>query len=239
MVDWNSFTSAKAFFSEWEDSKKNFSIFFILSILMLVLLFWIKTNIPSIASQADIFSGFALFGIIAAAVDYLNEKNRLFGFLFIGKDLIDTGVAFAAGLALAVVFTVSSFAVISTPLSAVNLNASLAAFIFVVIVAPYVEELFFRMALYPTLIVALGNRLNHFQAGIISALFVSGAFALFHYAVFSAGFALMIAAFLFSLIAIMGNRLFASTYFSYGLHLGNNFIAFGGLAALAGLGLAA
>lgn len=232
MVNLNVLGSAKLFFSEWEDSRKYFSLFFLITIFFLVLLVWIKTNIPTIAYQADIFLGFTFVGIIFAAIDYIKKDNGLFGFLFIGKNLTTTLIAFVVGCFIAALFFINQFAIISTPMSAVSISTTLSAFIFVVLVAPYVEELFFRMSLYPTIIASLEKNVGKFNAGVIATLFVCVAFAFFHFAVFNAGFGLMISAFLFSLIAIIGNRVTESSYFGFGLHLTNNFLAIGGIAFL-------
>jgi len=234
MVDLNAFNSAKDFFSEWEDSREYFGLFFIIIIFAIFSLSWIQVSIPTVADQASIFLVFGIIGLIFAVGDYNNEKNGLTGFAFIGKNVKTLAIGLVAGIALAVFFFSSKFAIIGTPLSAVQISATTAAFVFVVLVAPLLEEFVFRMGLYPTLINLFEKKLGYFKAGIISLVIVCSFFAMFHFVAFNASIGLMFSAFLFSAIAIVGNRLFGTAGFSYGLHLANNFLVFGGFAFLLG-----
>jgi len=235
MVDFEVFGSAKTFFSEWKDNRELYPIFSLLTIFFIIGLFWIVTNIKQFEYQANLFLAMMLFGLIVAGFDYFNEKNNLFGFLFIGKNLKDMAIAIIFGAFLAILLSINSFAVISTPLSSVTVSATVGVFLLSVLIAPYTEEYFFRMSLYPTIVASLQPKFGYFGAGVIAILIVSSAFALFHFAVFSAGISLMISAFIFSVLAIVGNRLFESSYFGFTLHIVNNFLVLGGLAFLAGV----
>jgi len=234
------------FFEDWEDSYKIFPALFLITFFMIVLLLWVPVNAPAFKDQSDIFFKFIIVALIAVVFDF-GYKNfiknsdpegnkRILSFSYAGKSYATAGIALVIGFAFSAFVFFTNFIVISTPLNSVQTSTIVASFLFSVIVAPYAEELFFRMWFFPTILNIAGPRIGRFKAWIICVLLTCSAFSFFHFLVFSAGLNLMIAAFLFSFIAIVGNRVFESSYFGWGFHLGNNYWVFGGiLALLAGL----
>jgi membrane protease YdiL (CAAX protease family) len=232
----------KLFFSEWFDDKDVFIATAWVSMILMVLLLWFQSNVPELKNTADIYWNFLLIGIILGGIDFIAEKNILFSFLFTGKTIKTAIFALIGGLLTGFLLNSTSL-VIATPL-AINIPASLASFVFVVLIAPYAEEKFFRAAFYPTSVQIFKRILNVFfkvndkqaylVAGLFSIFLVSGAFAFFHLAAFGANPSLVFSAFLFSVIVIIGNRVSESFYFGVGTHLMNNFITFGGISVLMG-----
>ncbi len=231
MVNFKAMTNLREFGKEWQDNKKITVIFSAMSFFGFISLLWIMTNVPEFSSEANIYALMIIFGSVIALIDFVSEKNILSGFVYFGKSINVALTAIIAGTVLGVLMQIGNFAVIQTPL-AITQSTTLGAFFFVVLIAPYVEEKFFRMAAYPTVVNLLNVITSREISTLISIALVSLVFALFHYLVFSASVELFIAAFAFSVIAIIGNRFFESTGFGVAMHYVNNFIAFGGVPAM-------
>ena len=86
------------------------------------------------------------------------------------------------------------------------------------------EEIFFRGFLQHTLNALLvGNKLE-MGYGVLSPLLANGAFALFHYAVYGAVPTAILGAFIFGMIASLGNSYAKSLGFGLGAHFFINLV---------------
>lgn len=237
MVNFNTLTSSKLFFEEWNDSKKLFGLAGLISLSLMMFLFWIMVNVPELDKSATIYLTMLIIATAIAGFDFFFEKGKVFGFLFVGKNLKTLFLALIVGGVLAVLLSLGKFSILIAPLSAIQVDSVLVSFIFVVLVAPWVEEKFFRMFFYPNIVLMLQNAFPKRQtlfAGLLAVIVTGVLFALFHFAVYGANLNLMFLAFVFSTIAIVGNRIFESAGFGVGLHYVNNFLAFGVLSKLFG-----
>ena len=239
---------AKGFFDEWEDSKSLLTaIAFLFTGSMLIFLNWLSTNFIELKPFADIFFGMLVICSMIAGFDYFFERNKLFGFVYGGKNKTTLVKGFLVGALIALFLGITQFNVLPIPFASSLPAESLvfgmpSMFIFVVIVAPYAEEKFFRMTIFPTVKLWFENFAKEFGvsissnvSGIGSLILTSSAFALYHVSVFGGAENLLFTAFLFSVIAIVLNYAMKTVFAGYGLHLVNNWIAYSAVAATLGV----
>jgi membrane protease YdiL (CAAX protease family) len=104
------------------------------------------------------------------------------------------------------------------------------AFAFIVIVAPVVEEWFFRWSIFPSFREQLKGLTPYYS--VIALLIANVGFGIFHYYVYGANMgAVYVAAFL-GIVYTIGNYALKSGTFSIGAHMTNNYllwIAAGGM----------
>ena len=202
-----------------------------MSLGLMILCNWIAVNVPLLQAQAQVFFGMVLIGSTIGSIEYFFEKTSLFSFVYAGKTWKVLAVGFIAGGIAGLLMQAVNFSVLPLPFSAIQSTQGIvgisAAFIFVVVIAPYAEEKFFRMTLFPSARVLLGNiGLSKDYASIAAIVLVGLLFGFYHFSVFGGVPSLMFSAFIFSTIAIFLNYSFKSAYAGYGLHVVNNFLAF-------------
>ncbi len=224
------------FFEEWEDDKRIFEVAKLTSCLfVLTILNWISVNASGFKAQADIYFQMVIVASVIGCLDFFFEKTRLLGFVFAGKNWQTALTAFGIGCVIAFIFstTYSILPFNTLPSTGQLLFGVSSAFFFVVIIAPWVEELFFRMTIFPSLRQFLINlKINMDIASIGAVILVSGLFAFYHFAVFNGNPSVMMTAFVFSVVAILLNYTCKSSMAGYGLHLVNNYFAFKALGVL-------
>jgi membrane protease YdiL (CAAX protease family) len=219
-------------FSEWDDNKQVTKAFSLLTIFSFLGLLWIVTNIPAEQIRANIFLWMLIFAVIVQAIDFPETKNEFLSFTFFGKSFSQAALGIGLGVVTAYFILSQGMVLIGAPITTTFAIVSI-SFVYTCLVAPYVEEFFFRMALYPTANNFLKSTLNNsFMGGALAIILTCGAFAFMHWLAYGANEAAMTSAFVFSLIAITGNKVSQSAGFGFGLHFANNLIiwmAMGGI----------
>lgn len=234
--------SLNTFFNEWYDDPKIYTVLATaLTATMMVALLGLYVNLNApLDKYSMVYLSMLVIGVIVGGIDFIIEKNPLFAFLYAGKSYTAAGFAlligiiaglFAIGTSKAVFFP--SFATTSSSSEPLFFGIS-AGFFFVVLIAPYAEEKFFRMVTMPTFNVWFRNLRfkilsNTFVCGALAAVLTSLAFGLYHWSAYGGSIAYIQSAFIFSIIAIIGNYALKSVFFGVGLHFTNNFISYGGL----------
>jgi membrane protease YdiL (CAAX protease family) len=228
---------------EWEDHPYLEAIGIIAAIGVFMVLLFART-IPT-----EVFaSGFMLTLLVVGIVCLILARNTdkdVVGFLFLGESPLIAITALFFGVAFGAAVLIPTNFTILAPLVTVTKDIiQFLPFIYVVIAAPFVEEIFFRGWLFPNLSRAFGAiNINPIIAVAGAILLTSAAFSVMHLVTYgnqceaphniqaygSTEACLnnsMGSAFIFSLIAILGNALLGSLAFSYGLHVSLNWAIF-------------
>ncbi len=213
--------SINRFFNEYADSKANLKIWAVILTLMFFALVGVYSNFrtdPDIVFAAVIYIFMVTSCAIGAGIDNLKEHNPFAANTLAGKWKY-------AGLIPAVVGVIFGYFMVSQSqtigLSFLQLTG-VSAFGFIVLVAPVVEEWFFRWFMFPTIRQQLMGITPYFTT--IALLVVNGGFGLFHYYVYGAIInAIYVTAFL-GIVYTVGNYAFKSGTFSIGAHMANNYL---------------
>ena len=229
------------FFDGWKcDEETLITLGMPMTLGLTVLLHWISTNVPSYAQEANIFIIMLIVGAIIGGIEYFFPDNKLMNFAYLGS-WNSLAKALVAGSLVAVLMN-SGFMnsivpfTLSLPLAVTQTTESIfgisAFFLFAVVVAPYAEEKFFRMALFPNAKQVLMNYgLGKVTAFVIGLLIISALFGFYHWAVFGGAISKVLSGFVFSTIAIVGGYALRSHGFGVAMHYVNNimvFLAMGG-----------
>jgi len=212
------------FFEEWKDSNKKIISFAVSeAIIFLLVLTWITINIPSESARAGIFLWLLLASAIVAGLDTISEKNIFFRYVDYGDSILMIVLAVLAGIGLAVFLSIGSFSLV-VPLAVVG--TGFFGLIYVGIVAPFIEEKFFRGFLNPTSVGLFKNFGLPF-AGIMGIIFSSFVFGVFHWFAYGGALVLLFTAMFFGLIVSFGNYGFKTRAFGVACHVMVNLIALG------------
>lgn len=210
------------FFKEWKDDKQLAGIASVIILIVLFLVLGVYINIPSIAQTASIYLFLLLISLFIFVLDSSNDNNGIVGAVSIGRTWKNAILAFVIGGGIMVFLVgIKSLTLISVPLTAIadqNWN-----FLFVVIVAPLVEEVFFRMCALYTAIQFFKNAAVPYH-DVSAAIFVNICFGLFHGYAYGWNAPAMVAAFIFGMVVTIGNQLFQSSSFGWGAHVVNNML---------------
>ena len=209
------------FFNEFIDTKKSTKFWSVLLVLSFFGILGIYSNLrtdPDIAFACTIYEFFLIFCAVAAGFDFIKEKIWFVGNVLSGKWAYFGLVPFIIGTIFGY-FTVSQSQTIG--LSFLQLSG-INAFVFIVLLAPVIEEWFFRWSIFPTLREQLKGLTKYYS--IAALLIVNGGFGIFHYYIYGANInAVWIAAFL-GIIYTIGNYSLKSGTFSIGAHMTNNYL---------------
>ena len=219
-------------FNEYNDTDLQRRILTLLFVIFIVFTLWLNTqfvglNILEASSTVLVYLTLLVVSAVFFFTDALADLNNLKNF----TDTLGLGSSKKVAIAL-VIGAVLGFFLSGQGLSVINpqsvswlSDASARAFLFVVVLAPFTEEMFFRATLTPILMKVFGKVPYH--AGIIvSIVLSSGAFALFHYSVYGQSVELMMSAFIVGLIANVGMYFTGSIGFGLGLHYMINYRLF-------------
>ncbi len=209
------------FFKEFPDSPKWIKFWGAAVMLSFFVILGIYSNFrndPDIVFACQIYLFMIIGCAIGAVADIWKEGNKIIGNYLSGKWNYAGLVPFIIG-GIFGYFMVTQNQTIG--LSFLQLSGQ-QAFLFVVIVAPVVEEWFFRWLSFPTLKQAFTGLIP--QATIAALLITNLGFGLFHYYVYGANIgAIYVAAFL-GIIYTIGNYTLKSGTFSIGAHMANNYL---------------
>jgi len=230
--------------SEWSDDKNLQSFNLALALIALAISFFLFVNVKGLENISLVFLIMSILGLIAVASDGIKNNQKFLEFYSFGKSLKTALLGLIIGLGLGLlVYSTKTFSIlkISTPVLTTSALSSLpviaifdilipTSWIITCLLSPITEELFFRQTVYPTLS-KIGA--NTFTARIVSIILTSAFFGFMHYFAYGANFSLIVSAFIFSLIVIVGNFIVKSIAFGLGLHFANNLVAYmGGSSAL-------
>lgn len=209
-------------FTEWKDTKKMVYLHTLITMALVFLFMGIYINVPEESQRANIYQVMLIWAGLVAAADAIFEKNWIFAWAGWGdqKRAIPAFI-FGAGI-MFIAFSTKTLS-IAAPLAVISLTSM--QFIYTVIAAPYIEEKFFRgMALFTSIQIFKGNGIPYAEyIGVISN---AGLFAIFHGFAFNWNTSGLIAAFIFGLLACIGNQYFKSGCFGFGAHLCNNLMVY-------------
>jgi membrane protease YdiL (CAAX protease family) len=226
---------------DMKDDSFSKSLALLIGIGLLVVALFLNANAE--LPDKDVWYFLVMAGVITIFA-FIDEISVMFNAMFFGnRD--KTIIGFIAGIVLGLVLSSNAikgaFGII-LPVASIkfgDLN-----FFYVNVLAPPIEELFFRAILFPLISIIIINLLNlrtrnQMIAGfIIGAFITSGIFSIYHINAYSiqaiqtkfAGITtsdLITSAFILSLLWIGGNLFFGTIAFSLGWHLVNNFSAMG------------
>lgn len=179
-----------------------------------IISYWVYINSPAGSSLNFLALAYVIMILLVGilwAVDYVWEDNPVVESITLGnRDRFIKSIL--AGIVLGVVLNFRNLATVSG-----------ANFVFVVFVAGWVEEAMFRGHLLPTSQRTF-NSLKLPYPDVLAVVGVNVLFALFHYTAYGGNMGAMVAAFVFGVIATIGNSYFKSTGFGIMAHITNNFL---------------
>jgi membrane protease YdiL (CAAX protease family) len=227
------------FWTEWVDDRKLLIIPTIISMTLVLFILFIVT-LPTELQRGIIYLSMiilaSVIGIIDLIGDQIFNKKQAEGMYFqwvaFGKSVPQALVALGVGTGLGFLMTSNSYSIL-TPLSTAtgfniaSLGSTTSAFIYICLLAPYVEEKFFRGVTLPTAANVFRQAgLNRYMAGWVGLAFQAVAFGFMHWVAYGASPQGIMAAIAFGVIAGVGNYITQSVLFGLGLHFINNLVAF-------------
>lgn len=208
----------KKFFKEWNDTPRVNSIAMSFMMFLGIIVLWIYINVQDPAIQfiaASYLSMITLIGIMSG-IDIAVEKNKIFASTSWG-DSKRIPIAALSGLVVMYVLTSNNFMLV--PFSIVP--EGVLNWFFVVIIAGWIEESFFRQTVIPTLILSFETA----DLGIpvlIPVILGNVLFAGFHFIAYGGNEYMMFVAFVMGMIWTFGNYYFKSSAFGQLGHMFNN-----------------
>jgi hypothetical protein len=213
-----------AFLKEWKDTKKMKYFQALITMSFVILFMGIYINVPEESLRANIYQIMLIWTGICAGIDAVTEGHWLFAWAGFG-DFKRFITSFTTGAVIMLIaFNLHALS-IAAPLAVISVSAL--QFIYTVLAAPYIEEKFFRQfTLYTSYQVFRGVGIPF--SDIFAILFNSVVFAIFHGFAFSWELNGLIMAFIFGIVACVGNQIFKSGGFSFGAHFMNNLLVYTG-----------
>jgi hypothetical protein len=210
---------------DWDDDKWAEGFAGLMTLLIAFILMWVIVNVPAYLDTALVFMLMLIVAAVIAGLDSIKENTVIFAYAGLGS-LKKFLPAFAIGSVVGLILQFSNLA-IATPFS-VNISTGfIAAMLFTVVVASYVEEKFFRQVLPFSAANQLKNAFGvngWVIPSIAGAILGSVGFGLFHYFVYGGATGSILSASIFGLVMLAGNLFFRSGGFGWGAHLVNNLI---------------
>jgi membrane protease YdiL (CAAX protease family) len=222
------------FWDEWSGDENTIKLFAGISVLMIVFLAAVLPQ-QELAGAATIYAIYLLAGITIGTIEYHFGKSDLEDFDYAGDSVERAGVAFVGGAVALLGYLAFLYPKLSSGAIAVPTISSGAVIfgipstvIFVLFLASYAEEKFYRMTALPTAKLWFYNVLHNmwlsgFLANVVQAFF----FGFAHLAaVGNVGSLYELA--VFGFIAGVLNYVFKSTYAGVGFHFARNALALHG-----------
>jgi len=208
----------KKFFKEWNDTPRVNSIAMSFMMLLGIIVLWFYINVPDPSVQFLSASYLSMITLIAimSGIDIAVEKNKIFASTSWGNS---KRIPIAGLMGLLVMFVLTSRSFVLVPFSVVP--QGMLDWFFVVIIAGWVEESFFRQTLIPTLILSFETA----KLGIpvlVPIIIGNIMFAVFHFIAYGGSEYMMFVAFAMGMIWTFGNYYFKSSAFGQLGHMFNN-----------------
>ncbi len=223
-------TIDRFFNTDFEEDFRLFALGYSVLIIAFLLSLWLFVSYQALPAIAFAFMLLTLLVIYGFELN-LQKKSKLVSAFFLGK-LPGFLISIAAGTIIGWLLGALPFSILGTPLafstSGASPNVPLSAvpsvnFVYIVLLAPIAETVFFRGWLYPQF-TNVFRLLSLPMPAIIALFFVSAVFAIFHYVVYVGDFGLMLGAFVFSMIAGLASVLLKSLGFEFASHGIINFL---------------
>ena len=227
-----------SFWDEWDDDNRFIAIAALMSIFIMLVLEFAST-IPDELQRAQIYTNMLVVAVMIGAIDLIGDKiypklsQKIYmQFISLGRSPQQALIALLVGGALGLMAFKSILAAIGAPHYSAEIAGGTPAFLqfaYSVVVAPFVEESFFRGALMPTLANLIGQiGIGKWGSGVLACSIQSVAFGYMHWIAYGASSEGIFAAILFGFIVGVGTYMFQSLSFALGLHAVNNYIVFTG-----------
>ena len=215
------------FFTEYPDNFKNMKFWGIMLSFTIVILIGVYSIIrgdPDITFAVNIYFYMAIVCAIVAVADNAGKRGIREPLLpYIANVLSGKWAYF--GLVPLVIGAMFGYFMVSQSqtigLSFLQLSGT-NAFFFIVLIAPLVEEWFFRWAVFPTFREQFTGLIPH--ASLVALLLANGAFGFFHFYVYGANMVAVYVAIFLGIIYTIGNYALKSGTFSIGAHMMNNYL---------------
>lgn len=214
-------SSINHFFKEFPDTDKGTKFWAMLLFVMLLIILGIYSNFrndPDIAFACIMYAFMVVTCGVVGGMDWLKESNVFTGNYLSGKWKYYGLVPLIIGMIFGY-FMVTQNQTIG--MSFLQLSGT-QAFIFIVLVAPVVEEWFFRWAAFPSLYNSFKGITKYH--GVAALLLVNFGFGLFHYYIYGANIAAVYVAAFLGIVYTVGNYALKSGTFSIGSHMANNYL---------------
>lgn len=220
------------FWEEYTDTEQvlfwgtGLSAFFIVALLVLA-------PLADLTWIALMYSVYLLVGITFGVFDYHFPVSRLENFIYFGDSKERVVVSFFAGiilflLYLAFLYPKLNSGAIALPLTSASLTG-ISLIFFILGVAVYAEEKFFRMCVLPTITIWFDNQIhNLYISGWISNFLQAMAFGVAHAATTGFSYSSMQELAVFGFIAGILIYVFKSAAAPIGFHFARNFMALHG-----------
>jgi len=176
---------------------------------------WINFN-ETIALVYSLMGFFAMFAILAE-----KSNPQLINVILFG-DNKRAVLGIIIGLLVGWFFVSTGQVVIGTPPKLAT--AGTFDFLYVVIAAAFIETIFFFAVLNPSIILYLQNFMDSMTATLVGTGIGSIFFGLFHFLAYGGATTLMIAAFIFSVLATILSYFFRTQGFATAWHFMNNWL---------------
>lgn len=223
----NAGRSIETFFGEWQDGVKVWAFHYAYGFLSLLGIFIVALALPQASTTALIYAVMLLTVGFIATPERFNERAGWLGVNKFGLTFNNMFIALAAGVGFSLFATGALLPTIALPYQAIVFSFNLAAgFIFVVFIAPDVEEQLFRATVTPTsgkLFATLGLPMPMLLGAMLSIV----SFAIFHIGVLQGKpltIDFLVPYMIFATVAELGNHAFKSYGFGLGAHYVSNFI---------------
>jgi hypothetical protein len=221
--------SINRFFNEFADSPRNLKFWAVMLTGMMFLLLAVYSNFRNdtdISFACIMYIFMIIMCAIISTTDKLFEKTSWSGNILSGKHKYFGLIPFIIGGIFGYFMVTQNQTIGLSFLQLSGINA----FAFIVIVAPVVEEWFFRWSIFPSFREQLKGLTPYYS--VIALLIANVGFGIFHFYVYGANIgAVYVAAFL-GIVYTIGNYALKSGTFSIGAHATNNlllWIAAGGM----------
>ena len=212
------------FFEEFPDDKRGYVFYAGVLALMFFILMGIFSNLRTnadITFACTIYIFMVIFVAVVSGMDKLKERNTFIAMISPSGKWKNFGLVPLIIGGIFGYFMVSNSQTIG--LSFLQLSGT-NAFFFIVIVAPIVEEYFFRGTLFPSFRQQLKVAFNSKYASIIALIVSNIGFGAFHYYVYGANMQAVYIAAVLGTVYTIGNYVVKATNFSVGAHMMNNYL---------------
>lgn len=220
------------FFTRWVDEEKTTQLF-IGYALFLVILLAVILPLPSVSGTALIYFGYLIVGLVAIWWDFQFPDSKIATLDFAGDSINRAILALLTGIGCSIFYILVIYPILTkAAISAPSISTGAVVFgisgtwLFVVLVAPFDEELFYRMFLFPWIRQYVNNYIAmEYVAGIIAGFIQAIAFGWAHMAATGGATNSMLELAFFGFIAGNLNYLCKSSMAGVGFHLMRNIVA--------------
>lgn len=198
---------------------------------MVLLSLWVSAQFGQLGegrqAEANVANVYTILAVMAMAIAMGAAAHfGFFRFEGFNKPLKEIAPLFAVGAVAGFLITASGRLALTKLLGAGSIDPTL-SFTFIVILAVFVEEFFFRAAFFPSLEKFFSGKTHSIIATGLAALIVSAVFAFFHIVATGGDQSRLFGEFLFSILQISMLKFTGSVATPIGSHFARNLITGG------------